>query len=475
MKHTLNHWDCQGQTTLQLILPLVLLLFVLVSFAVVIPSLSPVKAVALAGGVVVFVLSFVSTEIALYILIFSMLLSPEFIVGMTGTSTGRGVTLRMDDFLLVVIGFSWLARMAINKELGLFLKTPLNKPIGFYLTLCLVSTLLGSIFGRVDLKTGFFYILKYFEYVIIFFMVSNHLRHRKQLRNYVWAMLLTCAVVSVIGMVNVPAGERVSAPFEGEVGEPNTFGGYLVFMICICAGLYLATTSFRNQLLCAFLILLFSVPLFYTQSRSSYLAAIPAVLSFIWLSKKRYWVLPVILLIGLLLPYIAPHPAKERVAYTFTQGRDRKDVVSIAGVKLDTSTSARLISWQEAIEDLKEHPILGYGVTGYKFVDAQYVRVAAEIGLVGLMVFLFLMATIFRESLRVQREAKDPFNRGLAIGFVAGFIGLLFHAIGANTFIIVRIMEPFWFVAAMVMAIPSLESVREEAEAPAVMTTQTIH
>ena len=475
MKHTLNHWDCQGQTTLQLILPLVLLLFVLVSFAVVIPSLSPVKAVALAGGVVVFVLSFVSTEIALYILIFSMLLSPEFIVGMTGTSTGRGVTLRMDDFLLVVIGFSWLARMAINKELGLFLKTPLNKPIGFYLTLCLVSTLLGSIFGRVDLKTGFFYILKYFEYVIIFFMVSNHLRHRKQLRNYVWAMLLTCAVVSVIGMVNVPAGERVSAPFEGEVGEPNTFGGYLVFMICICAGLYLATTSFRNQLLCAFLILLFSVPLFYTQSRSSYLAAIPAVLSFIWLSKKRYWVLPVILLIGLLLPYIAPHPAKERVAYTFTQGRDRKDVVSIGGVKLDTSTSARIISWQEAVEDLKEHPILGYGVTGYKFVDAQYVRVAAEIGLVGLMVFLFLMATIFRESLRVQREAKDPFNRGLAIGFVAGFIGLLFHAIGANTFIIVRIMEPFWFVAAMVMAIPSLESVREEAEVPAVMTTQTIH
>ena len=476
MKHTLNHWDCQGQTTLQLILPLVLLLLVLVAFAVVIPSLSPVKAIALAVGVVVFVLSFASTEIALYILIFSMLLSPEVIVGMTaGTSTGRGVTLRMDDFLLVVIGFSWLARMAINKELGLFLKTPLNKPIGFYLTLCLVSTLLGSIFGRVDLKTGFFYILKYFEYVIIFFMVSNHLRHRKQLRNYVWAMLLTCAVVSVIGMVNVPAGERVSAPFEGEVGEPNTFGGYLVFMICICAGLYLATTSFRNQLLCAFLILLFSVPLFYTQSRSSYLAAIPAVLSFIWLSKKRYWVLPVILLIGLLLPYIAPHPAKERVAYTFTQGRDRKDVVSIAGVKLDTSTSARLISWQEAIEDLKEHPILGYGVTGYKFVDAQYVRVAAETGLVGLMVFIFLMATIFRESLRVQRTAKDPFNRGLAIGFVAGFIGLLFHAIGANTFIIVRIMEPFWFVAAMVMAIPSLESAHNEVEVPAVMTTQTIH
>jgi O-antigen ligase len=471
-----NHRDCQGQTTLQVILPLVLLLFVLAAFAVVIPYLSPLKTLALAGGVVVFVLSFVSTEIALYILIFSMLLSPEFIVGMTeGSSSGRGLTLRLDDFLLVIIGFSWLARMAINKELGLFLKTPLNKPIGYYLTICLVSTLLGSIFGRVDLKTGFFYVLKYFEYVIIFFMVSNHLKDRRQLRNYVWAMLLTCAVVSVIGMVNVPAGERVSAPFEGKVGEPNTFGGYLVFMICICAGLYLATDSFRNQLICSFLILLFTVPLFYTQSRSSYLAAVPAVLSFIWLSRKRYWVLPLILLIGLLLPYVAPQPAKERVAYTFTQGRDRKDVVTVAGIKLDTSTSARLVSWQEAVEDLYEHPVLGYGVTGYKFVDAQYVRVAAETGLVGLVVFLFLMATIFRESLRVKRATTDLFHRGLAIGFLAGFIGLLFHAIGANTFIIVRIMEPFWFVAAMVMAIPSLESAQEEVEVPGFMTTQTIH
>jgi O-antigen ligase len=466
---------CDGQTTTQLILPLVLLLFVLVAFAAVLPALSPMKMVGLAGGLVILALSLVSTEIALYILIFTMLLSPEFIVGATeGASLGRGVTLRLDDFILVVIGFSWLAKMAINKELGLFLRTPLNRPIAYYLIVCIVSTLLGFIFGRVDLKTGLLYVLKYSEYVIVYFMVANHLKDRKQLRNYVWAMLLTCAIVSVIGLVHIPSGERVSAPFEGRSGEPNTFGGYLVFMICIAGGIYLATESFRKQLFCVFLLLLFSIPLFYTQSRSSYLAAVPAMLSFIWLSKKRYWVLPVILLIGLTLPYIAPDPAKERVAYTFMQGRDRKDVVSVAGVKLDTSTSARVKSWQEAIGDLTEHPILGYGVTGYKFVDAQYVRVAAETGLVGLLTFLFLLATIFREAHRVQQAATDPFNKGLAVGFLAGFIGLLFHGIGANTFIIVRIMEPFWFVAAMVMSIPSLEQEPEKMEARVAITT-TVH
>jgi hypothetical protein len=152
-----------GQTTLQLVVPLIVILFVSLAFAMLLPMLSTTKTIAIVAGTVIFITCFASNEIALYILIFSMLLSPEFVVGSTeGASMGRGVTLRLDDFLLVIISFSWLAKMAINKELGLFLRTPLNKPIAFYILVCLVSTLLGSLFGRVDLKTGFFYVMKYF-------------------------------------------------------------------------------------------------------------------------------------------------------------------------------------------------------------------------------------------------------------------------------------------------------------------------
>lgn len=129
----------RGQAALEFILPLVLLLFVLVAFAMVIPVLTPTRTLALAGGVIIFVLSFVSTQLALYILIFSMLLSPEFIVGSTeGATLGRGITLRVDDLIVAIIGFSWLARMAINKDLGLFLRTPLNRPIAYYILVCRV-------------------------------------------------------------------------------------------------------------------------------------------------------------------------------------------------------------------------------------------------------------------------------------------------------------------------------------------------
>jgi len=103
--------------------------------------------------------------------------------------------------------------MAINKELGLFLRTPLNGPHCLLYLVCVASTLFGAMFGRVDLKTGLLFVLKYFEYVLIYFMVVNYSKDRAQLKTFVWAMLLTCVIVSVVSMAEIPQGQRISAPF----------------------------------------------------------------------------------------------------------------------------------------------------------------------------------------------------------------------------------------------------------------------
>ena len=456
--------DDKGQSNLQLILPLLLILVILVIFAFMIPSLSTMKMIAMVFGLCIFIIAFASTEIALYILIFSMLLSPEFVVGTTGgSSLSRGVTIRLDDLVLFIIGISWLARMAIKKELGLFLRTPLNKPIAYYILVCLISTLFGSVFGDVQLKTGFFYVLKYFEYMIIFFMVVNHLEDKKQVKNFLWAMLITCAIVSVIGIYQIPSGGRVTAPFEGAAGEPNTFGGYLVLMISVVSGLFLTSNSFKEQIIYGGLVFLFALPFFYTQSRSSYLAIVPAMITFLWLAKKRNLVFASLALVVIAFTVFTPRVTQDRITYTFTQGRDRTDVLEIGGVKLDTSTTARVRSWQDAAKDWIKHPFLGHGVTGYRFVDAQYMRIITETGLFGLFTFITLTVMIFRSSLDIFKDSNDEYQKGISMGFLAGFIGLLTHAIGANTFIIVRIMEPFWFLTAMVLMYPTL---KEEAPEP---------
>ncbi|MFB3061494.1 MAG: O-antigen ligase family protein, partial [Candidatus Binatia bacterium] len=417
-------------------------------------------------GLAVLVIAIASDELALYLLIFSMLLGPEFIVGGLGegTTLGRGLTFRLDDVLIVIIGFAWLAKAALHKELGLFLRTPLNRPIAAYSFAAIFATGLGMVAGRVSVLGGTLFVLKLIEYFVIYFMVVNNLRERKQFERFLLALLATAAISSFIGILQIPSGLRVSAPFEGSTGEPNTFGGYLVLMLAVAAGLYLTSESLKRKYVVASLAVLIFIPLLFTLSRASYLALVPLAGGLLAFSQRKLLIASALALGLVLTPFLLPKAVADRVLYTFTQPFHPAQT-EIRGVRLDTSTSARLRSWKEAVSDFPEHPVFGYGVTGYRFLDAQYPRVLLETGAVGLLAFLFLQLSLFREARDVLRRTQDPLFKGVALGFLVGFIGMVGHCLGANTFTIVRIMEPFWFLTAMVMMIPQLEAASEPREA----------
>ena len=107
-------------------------------------------------------------------------------------------------------------------------------------------------------------------------------------------------------------------------------------------------------------------------------------------------------------------------------------------------------------------------VTGYKFLDSQYLKVLIETGIIGLAAFVYLLYSIFKLRISHLKKIKTPYFKGNAIGFLAGFIGLLFHTLGTNTFIIVRIMDPFWFFAGIIVILPELErrNTAQEIEIP---------
>jgi len=423
------------------------------------PSLLLLAVAALA----IFTIAFLRSEIALYILIFSMLLSPEIMVGGMegGTAASRGVTLRFDDFLLAIIGFGWFARAAIYKDLGLFLRTPLNGPIFYYLLACVVATGLGIMGERVSAKTGFFFVLKYFEYFIVYFMVLNHIENKEQVKRYMFCILVTCFIISLYGMLQIPAGGRLTAPFEGTRGEPNSLGGYLVFIGAVAAGMFSRAETLRAKVILGALIMAILLPYLYTESRSSYAAFVPTYIALAFMCKRRGLMIG-LLVIGLLLsPFLLPSNVIDRILYTFTQPEQRGQIV-IGDTRIDTSASARIKSWKEGLEDVPNHPIIGYGVTGYAFMDAQFPRVLVETGILGFVAFVYLLYSIFKLSLLTVKRTEDPYFKGIAVGFLAGYVGLVFHAIGANTFIIVRIMEPFWFVLAIVAMSPTLEQASEE-------------
>src|SRR5207245_11181851 len=91
----------------------------------------------------VFLVVFIKTEFGLYLVIFSMLLSPKLGSGSGELDESRRVVIRTEDLLLLVVAFTWLAKTAVNKELGLARKTPLNRAILWYMAVTTIATLVG--------------------------------------------------------------------------------------------------------------------------------------------------------------------------------------------------------------------------------------------------------------------------------------------------------------------------------------------
>ena len=431
-------------------------------------------ALLICAGLMVAVVAFTSVELTLYLLILSTLLSPELTFGaqttahgvVTSTTESRGITLRLDDMLLTVICITWMFRMAVSKELGAVRKTPINQPILWYWLWTVLATTAGFYAGRVGMF-GLFFVLKYLEYFVLFYMIINQIHDQAAIKRYVMVMLFTCFVVCLYGIAQIPSGERVSAPFEGAEGEPNTFGGYLVLMFGVTLGIFLDEPDGTKRWRWAALMGLILAPLAFTESRSSYLAFVAMIGLFILLSEHKRFLLGCCMAGLAAMPFVLPPNVVNRVMYTFSQPEEAGQI-KLGGVHIDTSTSERLRSWELVLtKDLPRHPIMGYGVTGGRFMDAQYPRVLSETGVVGLMLFIWLLRRIWVLLRLCHQRLRDPLIRGVALGTLCGYGGLLFHALGSNTFIIVRIMEPLMILLGLLLAALLIEEEGEEAGAMA--------
>ena len=402
--------------------------------------------------------TFINTNFALVILIFSMLLSPEIPLG---AIADRTVVIRIDDILIFIVFFTWLLKLAMNKELGLLRRTVLNSPIKIYMVVLIIATLLGIFNGYVNMARAFFFLLKYFEYFILFFMVSNNVKSRKQVKVFIFFILLTAMITCIFAIHQRGYAGRLSAPFEGVEegrGEPNTLGGYLMFISALIAGLLLYN---RDPFIGLFLSGLAGLVLFTlsgTLSRGSYLGFMAVFLALtILTTKKRAALIFLMLLFILSHKFILPPKVIERVTKTFIPDRVYEPWPGVR-INLDYSASARLESWRWVLRRWQANPILGYGVTGSGFIDTQFPLVLAETGIVGLAAYIWLLVTIFKASLQVFKSTEDNYFRGLCLGFIAGFIGLFIHSFSAATFIVIRIMEPFWFLAATVLMLPEVKN-----------------
>ncbi|MCB4790961.1 MAG: O-antigen ligase family protein [Elusimicrobia bacterium] len=397
----------------------------------------------------------------LIILVFSMLLSPEIkLVSMPG----RNVVLRVDDLLLITVFLAWLAHISFDKDWKGFVKTPLDFPLLLLFSIYFFSTILGVFRGEINLFRAIFYVLKYFEYFVLYWITANIITSTKDIPRYLIAALITCIIVALYAYSLMSLSERVYAPFDAPTdlsnpsGEPASLGGYLLIVMAVIISMFITMQRKTYFYLALFIFLI--PPLMLTLSRASIFGFALMLITILVLSPQKKLKLLIIFSLGIMLfPIIMPEvyqPLKERLAYTFKGEDSFAGTYQVGGrkIKLEGSANARVLNWERCFEEwLPRRPFFGHGVTGVGLVDTQFPLFLGEIGLVGFFTFVYVLFTIYTTSWHILKNSISKIDQGLALGLMGALTALLMQSVAVNTFIIVRIMEPFWFLTGLVVGV----------------------
>ena len=221
--------------------------------------------------------------------------------------------------------------------------------------------------------------------------------------------------------------------------DPNFTGFCMVIFIALSISLYL----YRKKNIYLLFSLFATVSLILTFSRSSYLAFIAVLLTIaIFKSGKILaWGFIILILAFWLIPQ-----ARQRTIGAFT---------------IDKTAQARLESWENALKIFKDNYLFGVGFNTYRFAQARYgffsfdnpqgghsgagsdssiLLVAATTGILGLSLFLFLLFSILRTSLKSIR------SNFIALTTLASFLGLIIHSQFNNSIFFSQIMLIMWFL-----------------------------
>jgi hypothetical protein len=390
---------------------------------------------AAVGGILVYVLTLVDLRIGLSLMILAVGVSPEMEV--------EGVTnIRVEDFIVPILAFGWLTRHVAQRLE--FKESLLKGPILAYLGMALLAAMIGLLQQSVQPRPMALFLGKTLIYFLMYLIILNNTRTLQEFKAYVILLVITALVSTTASMGEAFSTSGGTARVVGPYGETaNVYAGYLIMILLLIVGLFL----FVRHPLGRFALGVSGAVVFYgvmtTLSRTSYIALMGGLLIFGLLRHRR------LLLIGalffVLIPLLAPAHVLGRIQSIYTS----------LTFQQQESFYARTMEWRDSWGLFMYRP-LGWG-PGYRTlgqVDNEYLRVAVDMGIQGLLAFLWLLWRLGKLAFRnFDAPIQDPLAKGYAAGFCMAFIAILIHAIGVTSFTAIRTMESFMLLSGLASAL----------------------
>lgn len=249
----------------------------------------------------------------------------------------------------------------------------------------------------------------------------------------------------------------------GTFQQPNPFAGMMGLIAPVALGLAVGVLwhergSLQRRMLGGGLLGLGGLTLLAliaSWSRGAWLGAAAAggVLLLMLPARSRWGILALMFLVTLALGAgrlgWIPAPIQARLAGV----REEIQIADVRGVEVNEANFAvieRLAHWQAAVGMIRAHPVFGVGFGNYAAAYPNYalirwpnplghahniyLNMAAEIGLVGLTIYLLLWLAIGVRTWQAWRRARG-WRRGLAAGLMAAWAHLHVHNFFDNLYV----------------------------------------
>jgi len=203
-----------------------------------------------------------------------------------------------------------------------------------------------------------------------------------------------------------------------------------------------------------------SLCVMYGLSRGAYLAIVTGLV-FLGFVKVR---ILLVLLAGFALVWTAVVPGAVVMRIQMTQSEDGQ---------LDHSSELRVQLWEDAMELISSNPVTGCGFNTYAYMRRvgsyadthnYYLKILVETGVIGLLLFLWIIGTSWIRGLSLFRRSRDPYLAGLGLGLAGWVVCTAVSIAFGDRWSYLQIQGFFWVLAGLVARGAMFQNDEEEVD-----------
>lgn len=350
--------------------------------------------------------------------------------------------------------------------------SPLSIPFAI-----LIIISLASFVNSVNIHSSIQGIAKLLKYGLLLIILGSEIKDRAHIKKIVIAAMFGLLLASLDGVYQLIFGVDFfrHKPYDYVIGlarlkaafpHTNIFAGYLALFVPVSVALFLYYLKGKNKAVSGVIFGLGLFCLIFTFCRSAAIGFFLAMFLAGLLRKDKLVIFSLVALV-LISPFIVPKNIRDW----------SKTTRSTAELFLNKE---RFVLYETSFNMIKHHPVLGVGVNTYclnyqkyKLHDTDegtantmwyahnsYLQMASEIGIIGLLVFFYLLFQLFKQWWVFYKKAGDNFLKVSSLGLLMGIVAFLAHGLTETNLYYPKIAVLFWFQVSLLTSILFLKKGR---------------